>query len=163
MNVLMLIVVMLLSVFVAPGTSHAQQPTQVHRIGRLSSESANPANLEAFRQGLRELDYVEGDNLVLDLRYAEGKEERLPALAAELVRLPVEILVATGARAAQQATATIPIVIVTLTDLLRAGFVRSLARPGGNITGVAGPSAAFIGKQLAHSIAFSGRPMDFRE
>jgi putative ABC transport system substrate-binding protein len=151
MTALALLVVMLLSVLVAPGTSHAQPSTQVHRIGRLSSERPNPATLEAFRQGLRDLGYVEGDNLILELRYAEGQDERLPALAAELVHLPVEVLVATGApaaRAAQQATATLPIVIVTLTDPLRAGFVSSLARPGGNITGVAGPSAAFIGKQL---------------
>jgi putative ABC transport system substrate-binding protein len=151
MIALMLIVVIILRVLAAPCTSHAQPPTHVHRIGRLSSESSNPDNLEAFRQGLRDLGYVEGDNLVLELRYAEGQEERLPALAGELVRLPVEVLVATGApaaRAAQQATATIPIVLVTLTDPLRAGFVSSLARPGGNITGVAGPSAAFIGKQL---------------
>ena len=152
MTALMLLVAMVWGVLVAPGTSQAQQPAHVHRIGRLSSESSNPENLEAFRQGLRDLGYVEGDNLLLDLRYyAEGQEERLPALAAELVRLPVEVLVAGGApaaRAAQQATATIPIVIVTLTDPLQAGFVRSLAQPGGNITGVSGPSAAFIGKQL---------------
>jgi len=146
-----LIILLTFSICVAPLAAEAQQATKMHRIGRLSSERANPENLEAFRQGLRDLGYVEGDNLVLELRYAEGQEERLPDLAGELVRLPVEVLVATGApaaRAAQQATATIPIVIVTLTDPLRAGFVSSLARPGGNITGVSGPSAAFIGKQL---------------
>jgi putative tryptophan/tyrosine transport system substrate-binding protein len=143
-----LVVMLVLSLCVAPLAVEAQQATKVHRIGRLSSERANPENLEAFRQGLRDLGYVEGANLVLELRYAEGKEERLPALAGELVRLPVEVIVATGARAAQQATATIPIVIVILTDPVRAGFVASLARPGGNITGVSGPSAEFIGKQL---------------
>src|SRR5258706_2593073 len=131
--------------FVALATE-AQSPAKVHRIGRLSSAaSANPANLEAFRQGLRDLGYVTGANLVLELRDAEGQEEQLPALAAELLRLPVEVLIATGApavRAAQQATATIPIVIVTLTDPLRAGFVSTLARAGGNITGVGGPGAA---------------------
>jgi len=151
MTALRLLVVLIWGVLVTPGMSQAQQSAHVHRIGRLSSESANPANLEAFRQGLRDLGYVEGDNLVLELRYAEGQEERFPTLAAELVRLPVEVLVATGApavRAAQQATATIPIVIVTLTDPLQAGFVSNLARPGGNVTGVSGPSAAFIGKQL---------------
>ena len=144
-------IMLVLGLLGIPLTTEGQQPTHVYRIGRLSSESPNPVNLEAFRQGLRDLGYVEGDNLVLELRYAEGQEERLPALAAELVRLPVEVIVATGApaaRAAQQATATIPIVIVTLTDPLRAGFVSSLARPGGNITGVSGPSATFIGKQL---------------
>jgi ABC-type uncharacterized transport system substrate-binding protein len=146
-----LLVLLVLGVLFVAFATEAQSPAKVHRIGRLSSESVNPANLEAFRQGLRDLGYVEGRNLVLELRYAEGQEERLPALAAELVRLPVEVLVATGApaaRAAQQATATIPIVIVTLTDPLRAGFVSTLARPGENITGVSGPSAAFIGKQL---------------
>jgi putative ABC transport system substrate-binding protein len=93
---------------------------------------------------------VEGQNLVIEHRYAEGSDARLRALAAELVRLPVDILVAgsaPAARAAQQATTTIPIVMVTLTDPVQAGFVSSLAHPGGNITGVAGYGAEFIGKQ----------------
>jgi putative ABC transport system substrate-binding protein len=97
------------------------------------------------------LGYVEGHNLVLEYRYAEESEVRLRELAAELVRLPVDVIVAgsaPAARAAQQATATIPIVLVTLTDPVRAGFVSTLAQPGGNITGVSGPSAAFIGKQF---------------
>src|SRR4029450_5095306 len=152
MTALAFLVVLVVSLLGAPCTSQAQQPTLVHRIGRLPGGGRGPGpNLEAFRQGLRALGYVEGDNLVLELRYAEGQDERLPALAAELVRLPVAVIVATGApaaRAAQQATATLPIVIVTLTDPLRAGFVSSLARPGGNITAASGPSAAFIGKQL---------------
>ena len=152
MTALALLVVMVLGLLGAPCTSNAQQPTHVHRIGRLSGGSRSPdPNLEVFRQELRALGYVEGDNLVLELRYAEGQDERLPALAAELVRLPVEVLVAGGApaaRAAQQATTTVPIVIITLTDPIGAGFVSSLAQPGGNITGVSGPSAAFIGKQL---------------
>jgi putative tryptophan/tyrosine transport system substrate-binding protein len=152
MTTLALLVVLVVSLLVAPCTSKAQQPTPVHRIGRLTGGSRSPdPNLEVFRQELRALGYVEGDNLVLELRYAEGQDERLPALAAELVRLPVEVIVATGApaaRAAQQATTTVPIVIITLTDPIGAGFVSSLARPGGNITGVSGPSAAFIGKQL---------------
>jgi ABC-type uncharacterized transport system substrate-binding protein len=146
-----LLVLLAFGVLFVALAAEAQPLAKVHRIGRLSSGSPNPANLEAFRQALRDLGYVEGDNLVLELRYAEWQEEQLPALAGELVRLPVEVLVATGApavRAAQQATATIPIVIVTLTDPIRAGFVSNLARPGGNITGVSGPSAAFIGKQL---------------
>ena len=152
MTTLALLVVMVLSLLVAPCTSNAQPSTHVHRIGRLSGGSRSPdPNLAVFRQGLRALGYVEGDNLVLELRYAEGQDERLPALAAELVRLPVEVIVAGGApaaRAAQQATTTVPIVIITLTDPIGAGFVSSLAQPGGNITGVSGPSAAFIGKQL---------------
>jgi ABC-type uncharacterized transport system substrate-binding protein len=152
MTALAFLVVLVVSLLGAPCTSQAQQPTLVHRIGRLTGGSRSPdPNLEVFRQELRALGYVEGDNLVLELRYAEGQDERLPALAAELVRLPVEVIVATGApaaRAAQQATTTVPIVIITLTDPIGAGFVSSLARPGGNITGVSGPSAAFIGKQL---------------
>jgi putative ABC transport system substrate-binding protein len=151
MTTLALLVGLVVSLLVVPGTSNAQPSTHVHRIGRLTGGSRSPdPNLEVFRQALRALGYVEGDNLVLELRYAEGQDERLPALAAELVRLPVEVLVATGApaaRAAQQATTTVPIVMITLTDPIGAGFVSSLARPGGNITGVAGPSAAFIGKQ----------------
>jgi putative tryptophan/tyrosine transport system substrate-binding protein len=152
MTTLALLVVLVVSLLVAPCPSKAQQPTPVHRIGRLTGGSRSPdPNLEVFRQELRALGYVEGENLVLELRYAEGQDEWLPALAAELVRLPVEVLVATGApaaRAAQQATTTVPIVMITLTDPLGGGFVSSLARPGGNITGVAGPSAAFIGKQV---------------
>jgi len=152
MTALMLLVMLALRLFLAPLAATAQPRGTLPRVGVLDPGSPPGTScLAGFRQGLRDLGYVEGDNLVLELRYAEGQEERLPALAAELVRLPVEVLVATGApaaRAAQQATATIPIVIVTLTDPLQAGFVSSLARPGGNITGVSGPSAAFIGKQL---------------
>jgi putative ABC transport system substrate-binding protein len=87
---------------------------------------------------LRDLGYIEGHNLVIEYRWAEGREERLPDLAAELVRLPVDVLVAASApaaRAAQHATTTIPIVMVTRTDPVRAGFVSSLAQPGGNLPG----------------------------
>ena len=100
--------------------------------------SATPARIETFRQGLRELGYVEGKNIVIEWRYAEGKLDRLPALAAELVRLKVDIIVTAGApatRAAKEATATIPIVMMQDGDPVGSGFVASLARPGGNITG----------------------------
>ena len=94
---------------------------------------------EAFRQGLRELGYVEGKNIVIESRYADGKLDRLPALAAELVRLKVDVIVTGGravTRAAKEATSTIPIVMTNDTDPVGSGFVASLARPGGNITGL---------------------------
>jgi putative ABC transport system substrate-binding protein len=144
-----------LGLLMAPLAAEAQPPIAMPRIGRLGIDrppAGTDSGVEAFRQGLRDLGYIEGHNLIIEYRWAEGREERLPALAAELVRLPVDVLVAASApaaRAAQQATTTIPIVIVTRTDPVRAGFVRSLAQPGGNLTGVSGPDAAFIGKQLA--------------
>ena len=130
------LVILTLSLLVAPRTAEAQQATHVHRIGRLSPGSPtepNP-NLEAFRQGLRTLGYVEGQNLIMESRYAEGREERLPALAAELVRLQVEGIVAGGTstiRAVQHATRTIPIVMAVSYDPVGRGLVASLARPGG--------------------------------
>ena len=122
-------------------TAEAQQPTKVIPIGYLTGESlsANAARTESFRQGLRELGYVEGKNIVIDYRWAEGKLDRLPELADELVRLKVNVVV-TGApaatRAAKAATSTIPIVMTNDPDPVANGFVASLARPGGNITGL---------------------------
>ena len=109
------------------------------RIPIASSLSAIAARIEAFRQGLRELGYVEGKNIVIEWRYAEGKFDRLPALAAELVRLKVDVIVTAGptaTRAAKEATSTIPIVMTHDNDPVGTGFVASLARPGGNITGL---------------------------
>jgi putative ABC transport system substrate-binding protein len=131
----------------------AQQPTKVPRIGFLlaTSPSAISARVEAFRQGLRELGYVEGKNIVIEWRYAEGKLDRLLALAAELVRLKVDIIVTGGAsstRAAKEATTTIPIVMAQDPDPVASGFVASLARPGGNITGLASLSPELSGKRL---------------
>src|SRR5262245_7324164 len=131
----------------------AQQPTTVPRIGYLSptSPSVSPARIDAFRQGLRELGYVEGKNIVIDYRYAEGKFDRLPALAAELVRLKVDLIVTTGptvTRAAKEATTTVPIVMATDTDPVGNGFVASLARPGGNVTGLSALAPELSGKQL---------------
>ena len=130
----------------------AQQPKKVPRIGYLSNASAaNSPRLEAFRQGLHELGYVEGKNIVIEYRYAEGKLNRLPALAAELVRLNVDIIV-TGASsptgAAKEATATIPIVMTNDGDPVGAGFVTSLARPGGNVTGLANFNPELSGKRV---------------
>jgi putative tryptophan/tyrosine transport system substrate-binding protein len=131
----------------------AQQPGKVPRIGYLNagSTSTNPARIAAFRQGLRELGYVEGKNIIIEYRSAEGKLDRLPALAAELVRLKVNIIVTPGApvaRAAKEATVTIPIVMTQVGDPVGSGFVASLARPGGNITGLSTLAPELSGKQL---------------
>src|SRR5262245_44295073 len=131
----------------------AQQPTKVPRIGFLigTFPSANAARIEAFRQGLRELGYVEGKNIVVEYRWAEGKFDRLPDLAAELVRLKVEVIVTLGpiiTRPAKEATSTIPIVMGFDNDPVGSGFVASLARPGGNITGLSNLSPEISGKQL---------------
>ena len=131
----------------------AQQPTKVPRIGFLTGVSppTNSARHEAFRQGLRELGYAEGKNIVIDWRSAEGKFDRLPALAAELVRLKVDIIVTGGGattRAAKEMTTTIPIVMAQDGDPVGNGFVASLARPGGNITGLATFAPELSGKRL---------------
>jgi putative tryptophan/tyrosine transport system substrate-binding protein len=133
--------------------AEAQQPTKVPRIGYLAANfpSTNPARIEAFRQGLRDLGYVEGKSIVIEWRYAEGKPDRLPALAAELVRIKVDIIVTGGGattRSAKQATVTIPIVMANDDDPIGSGFVASLARPGGNITGLSTLSPEISGKQL---------------
>jgi putative ABC transport system substrate-binding protein len=145
-----LFVVPLLAVAVI---TEAQQPKKVARIGFLAavSHSANSARFEAFRQGLRELGYVEDKIIVIEWRYAEGKLDRLPALAAELVRLKVDVIVSGGStatRPAKEATNTIPIVMAQDTDPVGSGFVASLARPGGNITGLATLAPELSGKQL---------------
>ena len=131
----------------------AQQPKKVPRIGYLAGSTPEPqsARIKAFRQGLRELGYVEGKNIVFEYRYAEGKLERLPALAAELVRLKVDVILTAGppaTRAAKEATVTIPIVMAQDTDPVGNGFIASLARPGGNITGLATLAPEISGKQL---------------
>ena len=135
-----LLFVVTLIIFAAAFTTEAQQPVKVPRIGYLSfpSLSANAARIEAFRQGLRELGYVEGKNIAIEWRSADGKLERLPALAAELVGLKVAVIVTGGGaptRRAKEATSTIPIVMTNDPDPVGDGFVASLARPGGNITG----------------------------
>jgi putative ABC transport system substrate-binding protein len=133
--------------------AEAQQTKKIPRIGYLtvSSLSANVARIEAFRQGLRELGYVEGKNIVIEWRSAEGKFERQGELAAELVRLKVDVIVTSGptmTRAAKEATVTIPIVMAFDSDPIGNGFVASLARPGGNITGLSALSPELSGKQL---------------
>jgi ABC-type uncharacterized transport system substrate-binding protein len=133
--------------------AHAQQPVKVRRIGFLASASPSVISdrIEAFQQGLRELGYVEGKNIVIESRYAEGKLDRVPALVAELVALKVEILVSGGpipTRAAKEATVTIPIVMTQDSDPVGNGFVASLARPGGNITGLSTLAPELSGKRL---------------
>ncbi len=134
-------------------SAEAQQPAKIPRIGFLSnnSPSAVSAWLEAFRQGLRELGYVEGKSLVIEYRWGEGKVDRLSEMAAELVRLKVDVIVTGGpsaTRSAKEATSTIPIVMATDPDPAASGFVASLARPGGNITGLATLAPEISGKRL---------------
>jgi len=137
----------------APLAAGAQQPAKVPRIGYLSplSPPADSIRIEAFRQGLRDLGYVEGQNIAIEYRYAEGRFDRLPDLAAELVRLKVEVIVAAstpGILAAKNATSTIPIVMTLSADPVPTGLVSSLARPGGNITGLSLLSGELNQKRL---------------
>jgi putative ABC transport system substrate-binding protein len=141
-----------LSILLAPLAAEAQPPTHVHRIGYLlgTTREQEPF-LETFLEAMRTLGYVEGENLVMESRGAEGQYERLPALAAELVRLPVDVLLVSNtpaALAAKDATTTIPIVLMAVGDPVGRGLVASLARPGGNVTGVASLSSDLVGKQL---------------
>jgi putative tryptophan/tyrosine transport system substrate-binding protein len=138
-----------------PLPGEAQQAARLPRIGFLAGGSLSdprfPPFIEAFRQGLRELGHVEGRNIDIEFRWAEGHYDRLPALAAELVRLKVNVIVAAGPnaiQAAKQATETIPIVMAAVVDPVATGFVASLARPGANITGISNMLPEMVGKQL---------------
>jgi len=143
-----------LALLLAPLTLEAQPPGPRPRIGVLggAAPAANPEAVDAFRHGLHELGWREGDTCVLEYRWAEGHFDRLPALAGELVQLPVDVLVVLagdpGIRAAQAATHTIPIVMAVSSDPVRTGFIRSLARPGGNITGISGLTPEVAGQRL---------------
>jgi putative ABC transport system substrate-binding protein len=136
----------------APLVAEAQQAVKVARIGHLSPDLAARTHLyEALRQGLRDLGYVEGRNVVIEIRDAEGKLERLPALAAELVALKVDVIVTAGtpaALAAKQATRTVPIVSAGVSDPVASGLITSLARPGGNVTGLSTFAPELVGKCL---------------
>jgi len=145
--------IVLLLASAAPLVSEAQQAGKVYRVGFLAagSGSDNQTYLNAFRQGLGKLGYVEGRNIAIEYRWGEGKYERLPKLAAELVRLKMDVIVAANAPAAQaakEATKEIPIVITVLLDPSAAGLVATLARPGGNITGLSMLAPEIVGKQL---------------
>jgi len=137
----------------APLAAEAQHAAKIARIGYLSPNlAANPHLHEAFRQGLRDLGYVEGRNVVIEYRDAEGKPERLPTLAAELVALKVDVFVSGGATitalAAKEATRTLPIVFIFVGDPVGSGLVTSLARPGGNVTGLSNLAPELVGKRL---------------
>jgi putative tryptophan/tyrosine transport system substrate-binding protein len=146
------IVTLTLSLLAAPLAADAQHTGKVARIGYLSgvSSAGTPPPFVALRQGLRELGWIEGQNLMIEERWAEGRVERLPALAAELVHLNVHVIVATGPAvpAAKQATSTIPIVMGASLDAVESGLVDSLARPGGNVTGLTLISTDLMGKRL---------------
>jgi len=146
-----LIVTLALGLLLAPLAADAQQPAKVPRIGFLRAEMPPESYIEAFRQGLREHGYVEGQNIVVDYRWAEGNEERLRLLVAELIRLKVDLIVTSApaaTRAAKEATTTIPIVMVHVADPVAFGFVAGLARPGGNVTGFALLFPELSGKRL---------------
>jgi len=136
----------------APLAAEAQQAAKVARIGWLGNNpAASPPGSEAFRQELRDLGYVEGRNVVIEYRSAEGKLERFPALAAELVALKVDVILAAStpaALAAKQATRILPIVFAVAADPVASGLVTSLARPGGNVTGLSSVASELVGKGL---------------
>ena len=148
-----LIVALALGLLVAPFAAEAQQPKKVPRIGVLWAYSPTIVSpfAEAFRQGLRGLGYVEGQNIALEERWAEGGFDRLPALAAEVVRVNVDVIVAASTpavQAAQQATRMIPIVMTLVSDPVESGLVGSLARPAGNVTGFSMMNPDLSGKRL---------------
>ncbi len=135
----------------APLASEAQQPSKVPRVGVIGEASANDPFLAAFRQGLRQLGYTEGQNIEIEYRYAHGALERAPTLAAELIRLRVDVLVVGGTIAAQSAkaaTTTMPIVFALAGDPVGSGLVASLAHPGGNATGMSNLVPELTGKQI---------------
>ena len=139
-----------LSLLAAPLAAHAQASGRVPRVGFIGILSASPVT-QAFEQGLKELGYEDGRNIILEWRWTEGDSERLPALAAELVRLSVDVIVAPGeaqVNAVRQATSTIPIVFYVVGDPVAVGYVASLRRPGGTITGVSSQWYELTGKRL---------------
>src|SRR5215467_2522617 len=144
---------LLITLLLITGFAQAQQSKRVPRIGILvgGSASSDSARIESLRRGLRELGYIEGKNIAIEYRYADGKPDRLSALAAELVALKVDLIVTAGpaaTRAAKEATKTTPIVMAQVNDAIGSGFVVNLARPGGNITGMSVMAPELSGKQL---------------
>jgi putative ABC transport system substrate-binding protein len=145
---------LLMAILLITGSAQAQQAKILPRIGYLSASSlaAIASRTEAFRQGLRELGYAEGKNIVIEYRYGDGKLDRVPALAAELVRLKMDLIVIAGGNAtvsgAKQATESVPIIMANVQDPVGSGFVASLAHPGGNITGLSALTAELAGKRL---------------
>src|SRR6266545_299459 len=130
---------------------HAQQPKKIPRIGYLSGAGPDADNLKGLRQGLRELGYIEGKNILIEFRNVGATEDLIPKLVSELVQLRVDVLVLpqlTMIRSAKQATKTIPIVMVTSADPVASGLIDSLARPGGNVTGITTLTRDLTGKRL---------------
>src|SRR6266571_8243481 len=154
MRLIGLAVILAVSTVVGP-LAAAARAGEVARVGYTPpgypSDPIRLRRFEAFRQGLRELGYVEGRSIALEARWAEGKYDRYPALAADLVRLKVHVIVVVGGaatKAAKQVTRTIPIVMSLVTEPIESGLVRSLARPGGNVTGTSMMAADLVGKQF---------------
>ena len=153
MRLIGLAVVLAVGLTLAPLAGEAQEPGKIYRIGMLETTSMalNAANLDAFRQGLRELGYVEGRNFMIEYRSADGRRERFPELATELVRLKVDVILTRGTpavMAAKNATGTIPVVMAASGDPLLSGVVAGLARPGGNVTGLSAIVVEVTGKRL---------------
>ena len=153
MRLIGLAVILAVSLVLAPLAAEGQQAGKIYRIGMLETTSMalNAANLDAFRQGLRELGYVEGRNFMIEYRSADGRTERLRDLAGELVRLKVDVIVTRGTpavMAAKNATGTIPVVMAASGDPLLSGVVAGLARPGGNVTGLSAIVVEVTGKRL---------------
>jgi putative ABC transport system substrate-binding protein len=154
-SITVLVLLLVGGTLVVPPAGEAQKGATIPRIGFLSPSSLDRRTtsrlIGAFREGLRELGYIEGQNIAIEFRWAEGKYDRLPDLAAQLVSLKVDIIVASGLpaiQAAKQATRTIPIVMATSLDPVATDFAASLARPGGNITGLSAMAPELVGKQL---------------
>jgi len=148
---LRVVTVLALVLLTAPLAAEAQKVGKVPRIGYIRAEAPPAADIETFRQGLREHGYMEGKNIVVEYRWADGNEQRLRAIVAELIRLKVDLIVASApaaTRAAQEVATTIPIVMVHVADPVAFGFVASLARPGGNVTGFAFLLPELSGKRL---------------
>jgi putative ABC transport system substrate-binding protein len=144
-------VALAVALFTVCFSAQAQKPAKIHRIGYLAARSSPEPRDEGFRQGLRDLGYIEGKNIAIEYRYARGKIEELAGFVAEMVRLKVDVIVATGTPAAQrakQATSVIPIVIAIGDDPVEMGLIASLAHPGGNVTGVTTLATELRGKML---------------
>jgi len=144
---------LLITLLLITGSVHAQQPQKIPRLGYLSygSVEIDKSLLAAFQQGLRELGYLEGKNIVIEQRYAAGQSDKLPELVAEFVRVKADVIVVTGdpaAHAAKKATTAIPIVIVTSPDPVGTGLIASLAHPGGNVTGLSDFHGGVVTKRL---------------
>jgi putative ABC transport system substrate-binding protein len=151
MNKTVVAAVLMIAALISSGRAAVQSTGQIPRVGILFIGGRNQPHLDAFKQGLRERGYTDGKNIVLEYRYANGLLDRLPSLASELVQLKVDVIVATaegGARAARQATKTTPIVLTTGADLVKSGLADSLAKPGGNVTGLSVVEENLSGKRL---------------